>query len=473
MSGNGNMLNRFLAPESIAVFGSMQENWFFGGGVIINDLLKWGYKGAIFPIHPKTERVYGLKVFKTLTEVKEVPTLAVIVTSYRNVPAILEQCGRKGVTSAVIVSDGFGEAGPEGIMREQELIKIARSFSIRIIGPNTVGIFNAADWISTVPYEKGYEYHTTGSLSVITQTGMYGPQAMAWNEYHQGINKVIDLGNMCDVDETDCLEYLATDEGTSIVSLYMEHTRRPAAFRNAALQVALRKPLLCLKPGKSSGAAQAMASHTGSLAGDDNLYRGLFAQAGIIRVEEYEDLRDCATPFVRYPLPKGNRLGVITFSGAVGIQSIDVAEAMGLTLSPLTHKSRKALDLLHDTLGGHPVDIGPVSATAGVEIFTIYKRCFDILTHDDTVDCIYLNTYVSHGLKPEFYNELLDYIGNYREKPVVAWSYGPSRKLVTEFGELAESYGIPFFFTTAKAIRSLGYMARYAGWRKGVESRKG
>jgi acyl-CoA synthetase (NDP forming) len=213
-----------------------------------------------------------------------------------------------------------------------------------------------------------------------------------------------------------------------------------------------------------------MASHTGSMAGNDSLYKALFEQTGVIRVEEYEDLRDCATPFIRYPLPRGNRLGVITFSGAVGIQSIDAAESAGLALSNLTAESRKKLDLIHKTLGGHPIDIGPVSATAGVKIFEIYKECFDILQNDESVDCIYINTYVSHGLKPEYYSELLQYIGNCRQKPLAAWSYGPSRPLVLEFGELAESIGIPFFLTTAKAIRSLGYMARYAGWigRNGI-----
>ena len=471
MSGKGNTLDRFLVPESIAVFGSMQEKGFFGAGIIIKDLLKWDYKGPLYPVHPSAYTVHGLNVFRDLDDVDGIPALAVVVTSYRNVPAIMEQCGRKGVKSMIIVSDGFAETGDEGIKRQQELINMARSFGIRIIGPNTVGIFNAADRISTVPYEKGYDYKEKGQLSIVTQTGMYGPQAMAWNEYNSGINKVIDLGNMCDIDETDCLEYLETDEGTSVVSLYMEHTRRAAAFRQAARNVSLKKPLLCLKPGKSSGAAHAMASHTGSMAGNDSLYTALFEQSGIIRVEEYEDLRDCATPFIRYPLPRGNRLGVITFSGAVGIQTIDAAETFGLTSSNLTSKSRNKLDLLHESLGRHPIDLGPVSATAGFEVFNIYERCFDILKKDDTVDCIYLNAYVSYALKPEFYNDLLSHIGNYREKPVVAWAYGPSKQLVMEFSELAESHGIPAFFTTAKSIRSLGYMVHYAGWRKNNENR--
>ena len=296
---------------------------------------------------------------------------------------------------------------------------------------------------------------------------MYGPQAMAWNEYEPGINKVIDLGNMCDIDETDCLDYLGADDSTDIIAVYMEHSRRPRAFLDALQRVSQRKPVLCLMPGGSPGAAAAMASHTGSMAGDANLYAGLFRQGGILRVEEYEDLRDCATPFLRYPLPKGNRLGIITYSGAIGIQCIEAADANGLALGRLSAESQGRLTATSETLGPNPIDVGPVSATAGIEMFNIYRTCFDVLREDDNIDCIYLNTYVSHTLRPEYYKDLLQYIGSCREKPIVSWCYGPSRQLVLEFGALAERAGIPFYLTSKKAVRSLGYMASYASWRNG------
>ncbi|TFG92825.1 MAG: hypothetical protein E4H15_02825, partial [Syntrophobacterales bacterium] len=241
------VLNGFLAPGSIALFGSMRENEFFGAGVIISDLLKGGYQGGLYPIHPSANTVYGIKVHRNLQDIDEAPELAVIVTSYRSVPAILHQCGQKGVRSVIVVSDGFGEIGPEGQRRQEALLETARSYGIRIIGPNTVGIFNAADAISTVPYDKGYDYNSAGALSIITQTGMYSPQAMAWNEYHPGVNNVIDLGNMSDVDETDCLEYLEDDDGTTIISMYIEHSRRPRALKETAQRVSLKKPILCLK----------------------------------------------------------------------------------------------------------------------------------------------------------------------------------------------------------------------------------
>jgi acyl-CoA synthetase (NDP forming) len=462
------VLKPFLTPRSIALFGSMREGQFFGAGVIIKDLLKGGYTGTLYPIHPSADTVYGKRVYRTLQDIDTTPELAVIITSYRNVPDILHQCGSRGIRSVIVVSDGFAEIGPEGERRQKGLLAIAASYGMRIIGPNTVGIFNAADAISTVPYDRGYHYNGTGKLSVITQTGMYGPQAMAWNEYRPGVNKVIDLGNMSDVDETDCLEYLEQDDGTGVISMYIEHSRRPRILQETAKRVSLKKPILCLKPGISPGAATAMASHTGSLAGNENLYRGLFNQSGIIRVEEYEDLRDCTIPFIRYPLPRGNRLGVITFSGAIGIQCIDTAEASGLTLGTLSDTSKESLTRVDRSLSGHPIDVGPASATAGEKILTIYQQAFDILAAEKNIDCIYVNTYVSHVVRPEYYKELLQHIGSVRDKPIVAWSYGTSRKLVEEFALLAESCGIPFFFTTRKAIRSLGYMVRYSSWKRTV-----
>lgn len=468
MTRKAHRLVPFFNPQSVALFGSMQENWFFGAGVIIGDLLKWNYRGQIYPIHPTAHTVYGIKVYKNLGEVDAVPDLAVIVTSFKHVPGILRQCGTKGVRAAVIVSDGFGEAGSEGKIRQEELIQIAKSYGIRVMGPNTVGVFNSESCFTTVPYDRGYEYTTKGRLSIITQTGMYSPQAMAWHEYEAGINKIIDLGNMCDVDETDCLEYLGGDKSTNVISLYMEHSRRPRMFLDVLKKVSMKKPVLCLRPGGSPGAAAAMASHTGSMAGNADLYQAVLRQGGALRVEEYEDLRDCATPFLRFPLPKGNRLGVITFSGAIGIQCIDAAEANGLSLGKLSPESRQKLTAISDTMGSHPIDVGPASATAGAEIFNMYEKCFNILRADENIDCIYLNAYVSHGLKPAYYEELLRYIGSCREKPIVCWCYGPSRQLVLEFGVLAECLGIPFYLNSRKAVRSLSYMAKYARWKTAV-----
>jgi acyl-CoA synthetase (NDP forming) len=458
-------LDRFLYPESVAIFGSMFEGWFFGPGVIIKDLKDIGYRGAIYPVHPSAESIYGLKVYHDVKEIEGEIDLAIVITSYRYVNDIIQQCGEKGVKAAVVVSDGFGEAGSEGRKMQAELLSTARSFDMRIIGPNTLGLLNNAKGFTTIPYEKGYEYAKNGPLSIVTQTGMYGPQAIALDDYSFGVSKIIDLGNMCDLDEIDCLEYLEDDPDTKVISLYIEHTKRPQRFLDVARRISMKKPILCLKGGISPEAAKAMASHTGSMAGDDRLYEGLFHQTGLIRVEEYRDLLDLAKVFIYQPLPAGNRLGIITFSGAIGIHCVDTARVVGLELGKLSERSKERLLEVSHLLNGHPIDLGPASAAAGAEVFNFYTRGFEVLLEDENIDCIYLNTYVNNLLLPQSYEGLLEVMSKDRKKPTVLWSYGASEHYIREMATLAEQYGIPFFSTNQKAIKALGHMNRYVKWK--------
>ena len=465
---SSDQLSYFFRPEGIAIFGSMKEEWFFGASVVVKELKELGYTGAIYPIHPTSTSVYGLKVYPDISQVEGMIDLAVIVTSYRSVPGILESCGRKGVKAAVVISDGFAENGDGGRVRQAEIVAIAQAKGIRIIGPNTLGIYKPHGGISTIPYEKGYHLPPKGGLSIITQTGMYGPQAVAMNEYSFGTNTIIDLGNMCDIDEVDCLEYLRTDHDTTVIGLYMEHTKRPKALLETARRISMSKPIVALKGGRSSESAKAMASHTGSISGKDSLYDALFRQAGIIRVDDYEDLLESAKIFLSQPLPKGNRLGILSITGAIGIQCIDIGTQYGLIPGTLSPDSRELLLSISHTLTNHPIDLGPATAVNGIDILTYYTRCFDVLMEDENIDCIYLNTYISSYLKPDFYENVLEHMGRNLKKPVVVWSYGPSSEAVRKLGSLIERHGIPFYPTTRKAIQALGYMVRYAKWKKVV-----
>jgi acetate---CoA ligase (ADP-forming) len=458
-------LSSFFRPEGIAIFGSMKEEWFFGAAVVVKELQELGYKGAIYPIHPTSTSVYGLKVYPGITQVEGKIDLAVIATSYRSVPGILESCGKKGVKAAVVISDGFAENGEEGRVRQDEILAIAKAKGIRIIGPNTLGIYRPHQGISTIPYEKGYHLPPKGGLSIITQSGMYGPQASAMNEYSFGTNSVIDLGNMCDIDEVDCLEYLGGDHDTTVIGLYMEHTKRPKALLETARRISMSKPILALKGGRSSESAKAMASHTGSISGQDSLYDALFKQAGIIRADDYEDLLEGAKVFLSQPLPQGNRMGIISLTGAIGIQCIDIGAQYGLVPGALSRDSRETLLSISHTLASHPIDLGPATAANGMDLLTYYTRCFDVLMEDSAIDCIYLNLYISSYLTPDFYKDVLEHMGRNLKKPVVAWSYGPSSDAVRNLGRLIEHHGIPFYLTTRKAIQALGYMVWYAKWK--------
>ncbi len=464
--GQDSPLQGFFTPRGVAVFGSMQEGWFFGAAIVIRDLLAIGYPGGIYPVHPTSESVCGQKVYRSLEGIAHPVDLAVIVTSFRHVPEIVMQCARKGIRHLVVVSDGFGESGAEGRKRQAELLSLARGYGMRIIGPNTLGIFDTTHGLTTVPYERGYDYARTGGLSIVTQTGMYGPQAVPFHEYSFGINKIIDLGNMCDIDETDCLEFLGRDENTQVISLYMEHTRCAARFLEVARAISAIKPILCLKGGRSPDAASALASHTGSLAGDDALYDGLLRQAGIMRVEEYEDLFECAKGFLYQPLPQGNRLGIVTLTGAMGIQCIDAARENGLTPGQPTPESVARLRDIHPSLGAHPVDLGPPSAANGASLFDYYRQAVDTLMQDPGIDCLYVNVYVTPLIKPALYEGLLGHMRATQTKPIVMWAYGTASESIREFSALAEGHAIPCFTTTRKALLSLGCMVRHARWKR-------
>ena len=165
----------FFQPQGIAVFGSMKEDWFFGAGVVVKELQGLGYTGSIHPIHPTAQSVYGLKVYPDISQVEGRVDLAVIATSYRSVPGILKACGSKGVKAVVVISDGFAENGDDGRARQDEIVEIARAMGIRIIGPNTLGIYKPHSGVSTIPYEKGCIIPPKGGLSIITQTGIVRP----------------------------------------------------------------------------------------------------------------------------------------------------------------------------------------------------------------------------------------------------------------------------------------------------------
>jgi acetyltransferase len=273
---------------------------------------------------------------------------------------------------------------------------------------------------------------------------------------------------MCDIDETECLEHLGSDPDTRVIGIYMEHTRRPREFLETARRVSGKKPVLCLKGGRSMESARAMASHTGSIAGSDGLYEALYRQAGILRVADYEDLLEASKAVLALPLPAGNRLGIITITGAIGIQCIDLASLCGLVPGEPGKPSMDKLTEISPTLTGHPVDLGPASAANGPDLFNFYEKCVDILMGDEAGDCIYMNTYIGSYFPPEVYDHLFEHMAGNLRKPVTMWAYGPASDAVRGLGTLAERHGIPFYPTTRKAVFALGYMARYAGWRKGL-----
>jgi len=457
----GHILEAFLNPRHIAVVGSFREGW-FGGYIIIRDLLEGPYDGRVFPVNPNYREIMGAKVYPAVSALDVPPDLAVVIRAGQAVPGVLEECGRKGVRAAVVVSDGFSERGEAGKRLQREIVEIAGRYGMRLMGPNTVGVVNAWNGVTTVPYEKGYRTIPRGHLSMISQSGLAGPQALELADLHIGIHTMIDLGNMCDIDETECLEYLGRHPDTHVISMYVENIRNGRRFLETAGRVAQNKPVLCLKSGSSADGAEAMRSHTGSLAGMDGIYQGVFRQSRVIRVDDFRELLGIAKAFLLQPLPEGNRLGVISITGAGGVMAMDCAERFGLQKAVLAKRSVDALESIFATLGKNPVDFGPAAAVSG-DFYVLYREAMRIFLADPGVDCLLCILYTTPMATPEFYGRLFDDLAQDLAKPVSAWIYGTSQAQLIELAAVLEPKGIPAYTELTQAVKALGLMARYAG----------
>ncbi|MEM3519208.1 MAG: CoA-binding protein [Candidatus Hadarchaeales archaeon] len=336
-------LKCFFEPESVAVIGASREPGKLGHEILKN-IIDAGFRGKIYPVNPKADEILGLKCYPSINDVPEKVDLAVIIVPARFVPSVVTDCGKKGVRGVVVISGGFREVGDAGAQLEAQLVEAAKNAGVRVVGPNCQGINSAgvglcASW----PLVK-----TKGSISVISQSGTVLAAIGCWAEAEGiGVSKMVALGNKCDVDEIELIDYLGEDEETKVIALYIEGTRDGRKFLEIARRVSGRKPIVVLKGGKTEKGAEAARSHTRSLAGLDRVFDAAFRKAGVLRVEGVEELYDACKAFVTLPLPKGPNVAIVTSSGGCGILATDACEELGLNVvsleEALAEKLKKSL----------------------------------------------------------------------------------------------------------------------------------
>jgi acyl-CoA synthetase (NDP forming) len=458
-------LSLFFEPESVAVIGSLREGY-FGGYVVIKTLLNAGFEGKIYPINPSYQEVLGLKVYPSIRDVPEKIDLALIMINRRSVPNVLRECSAKGIKSVIVVADGFAERDEEGVRLQNEIVKIAREAGIRIIGPNTAGIVNSANGLIPDPYEPGYKTVKPGAVAICAQTGMINPQAFPYADLHYGVSKICDYGNKCDVDECDLLEYLENDPATKVITMYLESIRDGQRFLDISKRVSAQKPILILKSGRTKEGARVSASHTGALAVDDQIFSAACKQAGIIRLKKFREFFELPKIFSLQPLPKGNRLGIVTFTGGVGVLAIDEGAKCGLTVAKLSPEIVKKLNAIFPGLGKTVVDIGPPMAVNNY--MTIYSDILKTVLADDQIDCLF-NVIWTSPFK-EFVEEYLKFyksLQGYDQKTIATWIYGPSIPLIHEMSGRMEDMGFPVFSDLEMAVKALGMAYQYSNRKKG------
>ena len=370
-------ITRFMKPKSIAVLGASNRPGI--GNAFVKNLVTYGYKGIVYPINPNVEVVSSIKTYPSIMDVPGEVDLAILVVAAEKTQPLVEECARKGVKALVVITAGFSEMGGEGIEREKKLIHTARAYGMRVIGPNCLGILNTNPDISmNATFAPIFPPH--GKVALGTQSGALGGAILHYcSMIGMGLSDFVSIGNRADVSDNELLQYWAEDKDTDIILLYLESFGDPRRFARVARETTSKKPVLVVKSGRSSAGARAAASHTGAMMSDDIASDALFRQTGMIRCNTLEKLFNAATLLANQPLPKGNRVAVLTNGGGAGIMAVDALSAHGFQFPVLSDKTRDALKSFLPPKASY---LNPIDTTAAVSPDQ-YQRALKLLLDED------------------------------------------------------------------------------------------
>ena len=349
-------LEAIFAPRTIAVIGASEKQGSVGRVVLWN-LISNPFGGTIYPINSNRSNVMGIKAYKNIGAVPDPVDLAVIVTPASTVPGVISECVDAGVTGAIVISAGFKESGPEGARLEQELLKEARRGGMRIIGPNCLGVMRPYSGMNAT---FAAQIARPGSVGFISQSGALCTAILDWSfRAHVGFSAFVSVGSMLDVDWGDLIDYLGDDPYTKSIVIYMESIGDARSFLSASREVALTKPIIVIKAGRTEAAAKAAASHTGSLTGSDEVLDAAFRRVGVLRVNSISEVFDMAEVLSKQPRPKGPRLAILTNAGGPGVLATDALIENKGELAPLSAETMVALDAILPAAWSHsnPIDI--------------------------------------------------------------------------------------------------------------------
>jgi len=387
----------FFAPHSVAIVGASSVPG-KSGNIIVENLVKLRFPGAVYPINPKAKKILGLRTYASLAECPETPEIAVIVVPREAVPAAIQHVGERGTKYAVIATAGFADTGDEsGLALDRQIHEIATSFGIRYMGPNSIGTISTdSRFITSIVRNDPLP---AGPVSLFGQTGLFASGVTHWIAQSEpfGVAKVACLGNKNDVTEIDVLNYLADDPHTGVIGCYLEGTNDGRAFFAALRRAAAVKPVIVLKGGTSSLGGIATASHTGTLAGDAAVFRGVLRQAGAIAADDWEDLFALLAGFAHGPRPAGNRLGVISITGAGCVLAADAAERYGLELPELTPHTIERVREVSPAWAPlrNPLDIWSTIERCGVA--DAYHKVAPVVAADPNIDMLIVATTLFDG----------------------------------------------------------------------------
>src|SRR5665213_1282667 len=351
-----NPLKSFFEPKNVAVIGATDREGAVGR-TLFSNLMHAPRKGFVFPVNPKHAGVLGLKAFPSILGIKEPVDLAVIVTPAKAVPQLVAECAQVGVKSVIVISAGFKEVGPEGAELERLIMAKAKPAGMRVIGPKCLGVMNPWSGLNAT-FAGGLAL--PGNVALVSQSGALVTAILDWSwRENVGFSSVVSLGSMLDVNWADMIDYFGADARTECIALYMENIGDARAFISAAREVALAKPIIVIKAGRSEEAAKAAASHTGNLAGSGAVLDAAFRRCGILVVDRISDFFHLTDVLSKQPRPKGARLCVVTNAGGPGVLAADAVIESGGRLAQLSSGTIDALSGFLPAAWSHanPVDV--------------------------------------------------------------------------------------------------------------------
>ena len=449
----------FLSPKSIAVIGASDKEGSVGRAITSN-IMK-GYKGTVFPISPTRDKVFGKKAYKSVLDVPKSIDLAVIVTKNQIVPTVLEECGKKKIKGAIVITAGFKEVDEEGAKLEQKLKDIAKKYSIQVIGPNCLGVMNLdpktmmnSTFLKITP--------KSGEIALISQSGAICA-ALVEDASAQGIgfSAVLSMGNKADMSEIDILKILAEHKQTKVIVMYLEDMGNGQEFLKVCKQITKKqkKPVLVLKSGRSPEGARAAMSHTGALMGSDEIYDALLKQSGAIRVDTMEELFDYATAFSKQPLPEKGELVIVSNAGGPAIISTDSCSKLGIKMAKI-EEIRSKIDAVIPPWGSsrNPVDI------VGDADFNRFENVLnEVLQHKNVGSVISMCT-PSATLDYDKLAEVIVKMSKKYKKTMLASLMGLDEGITNR--EILADGDIPYYTYAEGSIRALKAMLRFVDWIK-------
>jgi acyl-CoA synthetase (NDP forming) len=459
-------LKPFFEPRSVAVIGASRTVG-KGGYNIIENLLRLGYRGNIYPVNPRAEEILGIKAYGDLSGIPGQPELGIIVVPPGAVVASLEDCINRGIKAVIIETAGFGEMDRAGARIENKIKQMARQAGVRVMGPNSVGTINPYTRFDSSLGRLNIVFLPEGTIGrgtvgFIGQTGLFTGVYLPLINSEIGISKVACLGNKCDVDESDMLEYFGADPATHVIAMYLESIKDGRRFMKLVKNVIARKPVIMIKSAVTEGGARASSTHTGSIAGEDSVYDAAFRQAGIIRAASFEQLWDITRAFVQAPLPRGNRVAIVNMAGSGCVTTADACLKNGLEIAAIGAETREKIKTVYPGWWQvrSPIDVWTAIEASGFE--KTYTTAARAALEDDNVDAVIAvmgaNDWLDGESVPALFRSLRK---DFPDKPLLVVCMLGDRQIYNRMLAGFRDIGVPAYSLDEDAVISLAALWRY------------